>query len=54
MTIYHPAYDEAQGKNTIIIQNSYGYMIFGQDQKLHEIDSCTANYYIILYAMQEN
>ena len=49
MTITHKAYDEAWDKDTIIFENEYGYMILGQDQQLHQIDPCWAQYYIIRY-----
>lgn len=52
-TVTHHAYDEQWGKDTIIFQNSYGYMILGQDQQLHPIDPCWAQYYIIRYMERE-
>ena len=45
----HKAYDEAWGKDTIIVENSYGFLILGQDEFLHEIDNCTAWAYILKY-----
>ena len=45
---YH-AFDEAWGKDTLIFENDYGYMILGQDEQLHQIEDCTALYYILLW-----
>ncbi len=53
MFVSHKAIDLLFNKPTVIIENSYGFEILGQDGSLYNIDRCTAYASIIKY-IQEN
>jgi hypothetical protein len=49
MIKYFDCWDEAQGRQTVLLKNSFGWEILGADGQLYPIDPCWATYYRIIY-----